>query len=108
MSEQVKHTPGPWRWRMSRDINVRKLVGSAEVPIVIRNGRWVSPTADANERLIAAAPELLDALQALLVCPDGYCCCSDCDPGKPDPEHTGECREARAAIAKATTPTVAP
>lgn len=59
--------------------------------------------------LFATAPEtklqrdeLLESLTALGVMPDGYCFChQNRDPLKTDNEHTGECRDARAAIAKA-------
>ena len=55
-------------------------------------------------RKFAASPQLLDALTAICVMPWGYCCCpprmGDME-GKPDSAHCGECRDARAAIAKA-------
>ena len=51
--------------------------------------------AAANARLMAAAPELLDALRGLL---DVY----DSDPCNPEPEPGTEIHTARAAIAKAT------
>lgn len=52
-------------------------------------------------RLVAAAPNMLEALCALGVIGGGYCFCSaDRDPDKT--EHEPECRDARAAIAKAT------
>lgn len=62
-----KHTPGPWvvwdearaihRWCIAKENGYS--VASAE-PV----GPWVTPEeADANARLIAAAPDLLDALQ---------------------------------------------
>ena len=50
------------------------------------------------------ASDLLDALQAICAMPWGWCCCP---PGmgsmelKPDEAHCGECRHARAAIARA-------
>ena len=56
--------------------------------------------ATANARLIAAAPDLLTALQALGARPVGYCFCRT--PEQAERGHTGECREACAAIAKAT------
>ena len=53
--------------------------------------------------LHAAAPDLLAACEGLGAMPEGYCFCYGHrrDPLKPEHEHTGECREARAAIAKA-------
>lgn len=45
--------------------------------------------------------ELVDVLAALGVFPDGYCWCSiNPDPHKPEEEHQGECREARAVMRK--------
>lgn len=64
--EQIKHTPGPW----TADID------SSHHRAVVRNGMeplaemWMTgkPQAEreANARLIAAAPELLEALDSLV------------------------------------------
>lgn len=53
--------------------------------------------------LIAAAPDLYAALIAIGGMPDGECFCfnSARDPMKPEHEHTGECRAARAALSRA-------
>ena len=55
-----------------------------------------------SEVLHAQTP--LEALQAICVMPWGFCCCpaqmGDME-GKPDADHCGECRDARAVIAKA-------
>jgi len=64
---------------------------------------------EANARLIAAAPDLLDALEALMCWKirDGSpCCCpagiDEDDPNGPMPTvHSTVCQQARAAIAKA-------
>lgn len=69
MSE-IKPTPGPW----SVDGNVirgdAKSNGSVSVACILDvaypYGRWAGESAQANARLIAAAPELLEALQLLL------------------------------------------
>jgi hypothetical protein len=74
----VKHTPGPWicrqqfanRWLIEKDQGVNadgeKLVplGIASVHSTILEVGCSGPT-DANARLIAAAPALLEALKAL-------------------------------------------
>jgi hypothetical protein len=52
---------------------------------------------DANASLIAAAPELFSALQALLACPE----LADCDPADKELETEIAERAARAALAKA-------
>lgn len=48
----------------------------------------------------ALRDELQSALEAIGGMPDGFCACFNSvrDPGKPDDQHTGECREARAAL----------
>lgn len=95
----AKHTPGPWKaeWHSGG----HEIVGNggflADVPIT--SNRPVSETA-ANGRLIAAAPELLAALQAIVEEADG--------PSKP---YSGDSylpphliQAARVAIANATRP----
>ena len=97
---KYKHTPGPW-------VLCGDLTEEPYTWIVMRDtatevARGITKLEDAN--LIAAAPEMLEALQAMGVMPWGYCFCPGRMgnmEGKPDEEHCGECREARAAIAKA-------
>jgi hypothetical protein len=57
-----EHSPGPWRWDNSRDGHL--VLRSAEEEVILCAGcpaDWVPGGDDA--RLIAAAPELLEALQ---------------------------------------------
>lgn len=66
-----KHTPGPWRW----GDNHRGLYGQGEgrqrevLTFEPYEGMWLSYTdhQDANARLIAAAPTLLDSLESLVM-----------------------------------------
>jgi len=63
------HTPGPWRIGEALrgyDFGIVKpiatgVIGIADIPAGLHHGE-----ADANARLIAAAPELLDALRTIL------------------------------------------
>lgn len=49
--------------------------------------------------IVTSRDNVLQALEALGALPDGYCFCHrNRDAHKPEHEHTGECREARAAI----------
>ncbi len=65
----AKHTPGPWRVTES---NLRKVVSDSLDgfdPLAGENvigGAWTGPRAYANARLIAAAPDLLEALEDAL------------------------------------------
>lgn len=78
-----EHTPGPWK--IGRNIiGVRDETGfKRHIAAVL----WDDEQGKADARLIAAAPDLLEALRALLWKPDGWV----------------EQENARAAIAKATT-----
>ena len=93
-----KHTPGPWVWRK----NYRGLDGPGGAVILdyaSYEGMWVpdyaGDWAEANARLIAAAPELLAAVEDALAIfefgPD--------DQTVPAPKWVAR---ARTAIAKAT------
>lgn len=64
--EQAKHTPGPWildeygpEFTM-RTVRGKSLGGGTEVAI-ITTGSYSDEVEEANARLIAAAPELLEA-----------------------------------------------
>ena len=81
----TEHTPGPWRIRRAKIINTPE-EESAE-PIVIADVYHHSyENREANSALIAAAPELLDALQNICA-------------GKLDADEMKEI--ARAALSKA-------
>lgn len=74
-----KYTPGPWRICGAKDCKCRMIwSGDGEACISVAHGdHWkevigdpwpIDDVADANARLIAAAPELLVACKALLAC----------------------------------------
>ena len=99
----TEYTPGPWNveelyedeWFMPA--HEVRMVGERNELIAVIPGT-------ANARLIAAAPDMLEALEAMMVMPWGYCACpvrmGDME-GEPDDAHCGECRDSRTAIAKA-------
>ncbi len=66
-----KHTPGPWL-AQGRYIGVKghmSYIGECGD----QNGNWTNePMAVANARLIAAAPDLLEACKALLAITDSF------------------------------------
>jgi hypothetical protein len=66
----MSHTPGPWRW--DHESNVGNLIVDPERNAVATfqarsHLKWAEQQAEreANARLIAAAPELLEALKGL-------------------------------------------
>lgn len=78
----MSHTPGPWKvgeknCRVICEINSEPFVSMAEDVCILTaddhqvlgSSEWLNVEPD-NLRLIAAAPELLDALKALLVMMD--------------------------------------
>ena len=106
MGDIAKHTPGPWmaeptsatggaieRVRCTHPTHPH-VADVAHRPSAMAPGNWESPDAvaetEANACLIAAAPELLDALLRCVQRLEG------------DWEATQEVGAARAAIAKAT------
>lgn len=92
----AKHTPGPWRFgNRSDDVVADTNAGHSddEGSLAFYGGHLVAESiAPRNRPLIAAAPELLEALQAIFAAmhPD--------IPGAPG----SALEKARAAIAKAT------
>lgn len=59
-----KHTPGPWTQGKTNPCNVS--ANSALVCRTFPRGQYNTDSAEANARLIAAAPDLLDALKDAL------------------------------------------
>ena len=61
-----KHTPGPWAycWTYGRVLVFQK--GESTIAAVPYDGDSEIPQAEANARLISAAPELLEALKFLM------------------------------------------
>jgi hypothetical protein len=94
----IEHTPGPWhavKYATRTEILARRKAQRkmTSIALVYGSDEDDSEQADANARLIAAAPELLEALQDVL-------CTLTMDA-----EWTKDCyevRKAEAAIAKAT------
>jgi hypothetical protein len=63
MSEQQKHTPGPWYRAAHASLTIRCDSGiHADVPVATVSA--LTPHTEADARLIAAAPDMLDALRA--------------------------------------------
>lgn len=108
-----KHTPGPWEVTRfgaiksaspNTQVEYARGIGQPQIALVFVDDSRPEGERDANARVIAAAPDLLAALQAL-VAADGECWCSvnhDRDAGPLGPcELHGALEAARAAIAKA-------
>ena len=91
----TKHTPGPW---IAHEGAIFQEKPHGEVsPLIcdtINGRKFTGEERGANARLIAAAPELLDALQSLLARVSSDIIANQC--------WHEEQRAARAAIAKAT------
>ncbi len=93
----MKHTKGPWKLFVSNDARPHSVFLSIDVGSIAinhygfadKNG-VISSQQFANAHLIAAAPELLEALK------DALCALECCDKDYP------AATKARAAIAKAT------
>lgn len=106
----AEHTPGPWAFRQRKGIRVVKLKrdhweaahpNGFGVAIIFGND-------DSNARLIAAAPELLEAAELLEKAEHNRQFCDECED-EGEPEACGKCFPAfddarikrRLAIAKA-------
>lgn len=67
MAGETRWTPGPWE--IGKGIAFCQSIYAGRLNVAFArqdNGHIDAPTAEANARLIASAPELLDALQALV------------------------------------------
>ena len=88
-----KHTPGPWRVVDSWNDHMVESQNGEE--IIWQDGPHDTPTInEANARLIAAAPDLLEALESML---QSFLITQSLDDYPID----APCNKARAAIAKA-------
>ena len=96
-----QHTPGPWFQESPDTVSD----SNGGLVAAVYPGAPRASQIDANARLIAAAPELLEALQRLLTAPEGSTMALGChDSG---PHYVAACDAwdtARAAINKATQP----
>lgn len=66
---EAKHTPGPWKaYRFSDKGGVARIaiVGAQPSSLIVAKTCAAEGEDEANARLIAAAPELLEALRGLL------------------------------------------
>lgn len=94
----AQHTPGPWRFYTGPQPHGCPIVGNGRGLMLAMLSHSVNypdqrDEANANARLIAAAPELLEALKDMIVLQAGI---------SSDPVET--LHKARDAIAKATNP----
>lgn len=87
----TKHTPGPWHYQDRSDAYTHIVRNAEGNSIIVYAPQSTRPEAEANARLAAAAPELLEACQMML----GIMALKNWE-GDPVAE------KARAAIAKAT------
>ena len=61
-----KHTPGPWGYAWAGGIALVFQKGEATIASIPYDDDNEIPQVEANARLIAAAPDLLEALQGVL------------------------------------------
>ncbi len=100
-----KHTPGPWLWSASPTSGEKSLLGSNGAAVIEASayegmsfgfaGDETYATQNANARLIAAAPELYEALRGIVADADLYD-----DEGHLQVVHPDSVAKARAALAK--------
>lgn len=93
---EANHTPGPWALAEgSWEIEARVDPENSETyyaPVAMLDTDWSGGIVEANARLIAAAPDMLDALSDIVASSDANC----------GDSLANAIETARAAIAKAT------
>lgn len=96
MTQEMKHTPGPWEW------SGLQLLGDCSddscSPVLIAQGDPFDPS-DADKALIAAAPEMYEALKMAHSALDRLM--GDTDWPDPNAYEVQAAQMARAAILKA-------
>jgi len=88
----MAHSPGPWQYKQSLICGF-KIQNALGLDVAMLADDWIHKSTEDNAKLIAAAPELLDALENLL-----YRIASEEDTAGWFPR---EQEDARKAIAKA-------
>ena len=68
---KTEHTPGPWVINESKNIIFIPTSFGNDIVCTITNGGHIKEVSDANARLIAAAPEMLEALKEAKLYIDG-------------------------------------
>ena len=96
----MSHTPGPWQWVVGPHVELILVAADYHLgdAFVLAPGEWGSgdeASDEANARLIAAAPELLEACRRLLKFNEELCADVKVSTHYPSSEF------ARAAIARA-------
>ena len=95
----MTYTPGPWTFDGTMDIKDKDDALVMRLDDYFYPSQFQTARRKTDARLMAAAPELLEALQALGAKPDGYCFCVN--QNQIQDGHTGECRDAQQAIKSA-------
>ena len=90
-----EHTPGPWMARGRFVLAVTDECPDYD-PLIIADCRVETDEGEANATLITAAPEMLQALQAVARLHPG------CDIRRTNITHSDACAQVQSAIAKAT------
>lgn len=79
MNDTIKHTPGPWRWTRVKGMFDALWSDATKSPVAVAEddeacGASFIDFDSPDARLIAAAPEMLGALNALADCTDSKTC----------------------------------
>lgn len=102
-----QHTPGPWKIQPWPTGRVEIVSGTDDAPMAEVWGDDSDPNCwpiTANAKLMAAAPDLLEALDGLNFYGEtgnGFCCCARQNWQDEDSLHSSACADARRAIKKA-------
>jgi hypothetical protein len=103
MTTQQTHTPGPWNRIQFDDEEFEVIVGPAGDERICEM-RGNEQAMMENARLIAAAPDLFNALKYMNHMGGdergGYCICPCKNGSAPDEKHSTGCVDARRAIAR--------
>src|SRR5690349_17056477 len=102
-----RHTPGPWHYSDGQDVYTHQ-VRDADNRLLGSCSQGTRPELEANARLMAAAPELLEAAKLLEEADQKWANCPDCESMLPGelcescfPLYDAARLKRRAAIAKA-------